>query len=905
MTVARKDADAPDLPPTGPGRARTPGIFALAGRHPTLRRLGFRTAAGIAVTILLLLSASLGIFFARGLQQGFRQIQQTHQASAALQRLRSAAAELARDHRAFLLTGRAGFLDRYNDTAETVSAQLDRLRRLTASVPEERRAVDAITDDLSRDAAAINASSHQQSAGRSAAVVSLLLDTDDLYHHVQDELDAVQQREHGLQTERVATAARLTDNTLLVAVLRTGVMLAFVGLIFHLLRRNAAIQRTAATERAQAQAAARTALDRQSRELHATEAMLHRRESLLHGLLDAVPQIVFVAHQDGSGEFINRRWHEYTGAAASFTPAQEWHRLVHPQDAMRLQERWLHAVRLAAPLIAEFRLRSKDGHYLWFLAQAVPLAETGATEAERWVGTFTDIDHLHRADAVLRESEERFRRIFEGSPLGMTLSEAGGQRRILQANPAFCRMLGYTPGEVIGRSLNDLTWRGEAEPAPGTATPDDAPAGWIEQERRYVSKQGSVVWARVRSGTFESPAGSDPQWLAVVEDVTRQRETDEALRQAQRMEAVGQLSGGLAHDFNNLLGVVIGNIECLLDTMSDDPERTALAREVLDSAISGAELTRRLLAFGRRQALAPQVINLNMQAARHVSLLSRTLGRTIRIETMFAPNLWSTRADPSQIGDALLNLAINARDAMPHGGVLTIETYNDHVDDDETARGTDVAAGDYAVMAVSDTGIGMTPETRARAVEPFFTTKPTGAGSGLGLSMVYGFVRQSGGHLTIASEPGIGTTVRICLPRSMGDAAADTDMPTARSLPTGDETILVVDDSPEMRQVAERHLRSLGYIVRSAPNGPAALTQLQSGAPVDLLFTDIAMPEGLTGFELADAARLIRPGLKVLFTSGYAGASDSAARSDWQAHLLSKPYRRQDLAEKVRAALSG
>ncbi len=485
----------------------------------------------------------------------------------------------------------------------------------------------------------------------------------------------------------------------------------------------------------------------------------------------------------------------------------------------------------------------------------------------------------------------------------MTLSE-GEDRNILQANPAFCAMLGYSLDELIGRSLRELTHPDERNNF--RAPPDfkDGAPSWRLLEKRYVTKQGAIVWARIHVARFERRVGEGPQTLAVIEDITRQREVDEALRQAQRMEAVGQLSGGVAHDFNNLLGVIIGNVECLLDTMADDPERADLAQEVLDSALSGAELTRRLLAFGRRQALSPQHIDLRAQVAGHVGMLTRTLGPTIQIETVFAEDLWWTRADPSQLGDALLNLGINARDAMAHGGVLTIETHNDRIRAEDAAHDPDMAPGDYVVLAVSDTGVGMPPEVCARAIEPFFTTKGPGIGSGLGLSMIYGFVRQSGGYLKINSEVGIGTTVRIFLPRAAGNDGNAARPARRASLPTGHETILVVDDSPEMRQVAERHLRFLGYVVLTAENGPAALAVLQAGTPIDLLFTDIAMPQGMTGFQLADAARQLRPGLKVMFTTGYAGMLDAGAAPNWQERLIRKPYRRPELAEKIRATLS-
>ena len=251
--------------------------------------------------------------------------------------------------------------------------------------------------------------------------------------------------------------------------------------------------------------------------------------------------------------------------------------------------RWQQAMHQVAPLVAEFRLRGKDGQYRWFLAQAVPAAEPDKAVGAHWAGTLTDIDDIRRADTALRQSENRFRRIFEGSPFGMTLSEGDG-RRILQANPAFCQMLGYTPDELIGRSLLELTHPDETSTDRAVPNLDDGDRSWHMREKRYLTKLGTVVWARIRVAVFDPRGGGGPQLLAVVEDITRQREVEELLRQAQRMEAVGQLSGGLAHDFNNLLGVIIGNIECLLDTMADDPERAELAREVLDSALGGAEL---------------------------------------------------------------------------------------------------------------------------------------------------------------------------------------------------------------------------------------------------------------------------------------------------------------------------
>lgn len=860
--------------------------------------LPFKAAIVLGAILLGIFSTIAGTFMVHSLQNGFTQILQSRESTDALQRLRGTITALGSDHRAYLLTGQARFLYRYRARTASLPGQYARLRVLNAGVSRQAQALAVLSEQLARDAQAMNAASVQPGPMPAGALAAALLRSDERERSADDVLNDMERYERQMRAARIATAAARTSWALEINAFRSIAGLTLVVLLLLTLRRNALIQDQLADERAVALAEATAASDRQAQERRAMEAALHHREMLLRGLTDSIPQIVFVVYRDGSGEFINRRWHEFTGAAAVFSAAQDWHRLVHPDDVEHLRSRWHQALQLSAPLVAEFRLRSRHGEYLWYLAQAVPVAEES-----HWVGTFTDIEHLHRAEAVRRESEERFRRIFEGSPFGMTLSEASTTRRILQANPAFCQMLGYEPGTLIGRSLSDLTHPDERDPHFGSTLIAMLDHGWTTVEKRYVNRQGGVVWARVRVAAFEPSTGSDPQLLAVVEDVTRQREAEEALRQAQRMEAVGHLSGGLAHDFNNLLGVIIGNVECLLDTLENDPERAALAQDALDSALSGAELTRRLLAFGRRQPLAPRLIDLSTEAAAHVGMLGRTLGAAIRIETIFAPDLRPARADPSQLGDALLNLAINARDAMPDGGVLTIETYNEHADDDEAAPGSGIAPGDYAVLAVSDTGMGMPPEVRARAAEPFFTTKAPGAGSGLGLSMVYGFVRQSGGYLTIASEVGVGTTVRICLPHTEGKIAARPRETVARGLAAGTETILVVDDNPEMRQVAARHLRSLGYVVLTAANGPAALAQLQGGAPVDLLFTDITMPEGMSGFQLAAEARQMRPGLRVLFTTGYAGIGQPSATPRWQERLIRKPYRRQELADKIRAAL--
>ena len=911
----KSDVAAPDFVAfvAESNRYRPDGIPPAPPPPGTPRRFGWRGGRTLTIVLacaLVIASALLAVVVVHGLQAVYRQVLATQDVLTALYRLDADFRQVSRFHREFLLTGLPPFLGEYRLARQLVPAEVARIRALTADNADQQRRMDVIKSRLKEDASTVDAAIALGRPGPGNRVLEALLGPERLYSSVQQQIGDMYLDEVRLQATRIGTAVERTEQALLVSVLRTIVVFALAVLVFYLIWRQKMARDALVAERAaalagaaDALAGAADALHHEVAERHQVEAALRGREMMLRGLSDAIPQIVFVIYGDGTGEFINRRWYDYTGASATFSQAQRWQSLVHPDDVGRLRSRWEKATHPGAPFVAEFRLRGKDGQYRWFLAQAAHVAERCDGDVATWFGTLTDIDDIHHADTALRESEKRFRRIFEGSPFGMTLSE-GDERRILQANPAFCQMLGYTPGELIGRRLVELSHPDERSEHRAFPQLDGADRGWRTREKRYLTKQGSIVWARIRVAVFDPRGGGGPQLLAVVEDITRQRELDEALRQAQRMEAVGQLSAGVAHDFNNLLGVIIGNIECLLDTMADDPERADLAREVLDTALSGAELTRRLLAFGRRQALSPQRIDLNAQVAGYVSLLSRTLGQTIQVDTVLADDVWATRADPSQLADALLNLAINARDAMPHGGVLTIETHNDRVWPEDVARDPELAVGDYVVLAVSDTGVGMVPEVRARAVEPFFTTKGLGVGSGLGLSMIYGFVRQSGGYLTINSEQGIGTTVRICLPRAFGEGVAVRSDASHSSLPTGNETILVVDDNPEMRQVAERHLRYLGYSVLTAEHGPAALALLRAGAPLDLLFTDIAMPEGMNGFQLAEIARRLRPGLKVVFTTGYAGVDWPASVPDWHEQLIRKPYRRPELAEKIRVALS-
>ena len=383
---------------------------------------------------------------------------------------------------------------------------------------------------------------------------------------------------------------------------------------------------------------------------------------------------------------------------------------------------------------------------------------------------------------------------------------------------------------------------------------------------------------------------------------------EDMLRQSRKLEAMGQLTGGLAHDFNNLLTVIIVTVEFLLDGVQDRPDLAEQAHDILRTALRGAELTRRLLVFARKQPLQPRPVELTVLLPDLVGMLRRTLGAPVDITLDLAPDVWPAFADASQIGDVLLNLALNARDAMPQGGRLTIATFNQTQDRQSMDADSPLTAGDYVVLAVSDTGTGMTAEVMQRATEPFFTTKSPSAASGLGLSMAYGFARQSRGHLELTSQVGAGTTVKLYLPRApAGTPTANDAMENHRDEWTGlggHEAILLVDDNPTLRAVVERRLIALGYKVLTAENGPSALAMIRSAVAIDLLLTDIVMPGGLSGYELAKAARDLRPGIRVLFMTGYADdLPDDRGIDANQGPLLRKPFRQRDLAQAIRTAL--
>jgi len=508
------------------------------------------------------------------------------------------------------------------------------------------------------------------------------------------------------------------------------------------------------------------------------------------------------------------------------------------------------------------------------------------------------------AEQALRASEERFRSVFDNSPSAMFLKDGEGRFRLV--NPQFEKWYGVSAAEVIGKTSYDVYPAKYADMFVGLEQEVLATGETREREFEIPLADGHEHTAIL---TKFPVRGADGRMIGVGTintDITEHKRIEEQLRQVQKMDAVGQLTGGVAHDFNNLLTVITGSLE-LLEARVRRNEQRELIVQAQEAAELGASMSKHLLAFARRQPLDPKVIDLNALVLAMSNWLPRTLGETIQVITVPAEDLNKTLADPGQVENAILNLAINARDAMPDGGTLTIKTANIELDEDYTAGRTDVSPGRYVVLSVTDTGCGIAPELKDRVFEPFFTTKDAASGAGLGLSMVYGFAKQSGGHLVLYSEPGCGTTVNLYLPQARARIEARQAPEPAAAVPgTTGETVLVVEDNTRVRQVTVKRLTDLGYVVLEAEDGKAALEVFESGRHVDLVFTDVLMPGGMTGGDLAREARHLRPGIRILFTSGY--PSEAAVKRgllDAGAELLSKPYSKTELITSVRKALDG
>ena len=551
-------------------------------------------------------------------------------------------------------------------------------------------------------------------------------------------------------------------------------------------------------------------------------------------------------------------------------------------------------------LALEFRIVRPDGsiRHIRELAEALPNPDG---PPDIWFGTIQDITDAKPAEEAVRHSEMRLQNILDHSPISVTIKDLNG--RYLFVNRAFAERRGVPHHEIIGNTSDAVAPRHVAE-ALGTQDAETL-RRLAAVVREWDISLGDGSLRKIVRTTFpvRDSLGAAVAVGSVSIDVTEQRTAEERLRQSEKMRAIGQLTSGLSHDFNNLLAVTIGNLDLLLLELKDrEPKAWELAQSALTASLHGAELTKQLLAFARQQPLHPRVMDVNEVVARVVEFLRPILGEMVEIRTVLAPDVWRIEADPAQIELALTNLAINARDAMPAGGRLTFETANRQIDAADATPDSDLDPGDHVVLAVSDTGVGIPPHVRARIFEPFFTTKEGGRGSGLGLSMVYGFMKQSRGHVTLDSEEERGTIVRLYFPRTEAEfARSDSAMALAdRSI--GGELILVVEDDAMVRAAVIDQLAGLGYRTLEAGTAREALAILAREPVVDLIFTDMVLPGSMNGRDLAAAARRERSGIKVVLTSGSTATMLEGACDN--EHWLLKPYRRRDLANMLHTVLA-
>jgi PAS domain S-box-containing protein len=550
----------------------------------------------------------------------------------------------------------------------------------------------------------------------------------------------------------------------------------------------------------------------------------------------------------------------------------------------------------------EWRHLTRDGRDLDVLVAAY----YGVEHEGRPVGLTVvhDISERKRVEQALAESEARFRNIADTIPGMLWVTDADG--KAIFVNRQWREYTGCVREEDAAAGWENYLHPEDIEGVLASVNAAAELRRPFSVNYRLRRHDGEYRWFLDTGSPRVAPDGSLLGYIGAALDITDQRRMEGELRQAQKMQAVGQLTGGIAHDFNNLLTVILGNSELIAAEAANDPYLSQLSEMTRKAADRGAGLVRRLLAFSRRQTLQPQVTDINRLIADMNDMLLRALGEDVDVAFALSDNLWPACIDPEQLETALLNLAINARDAISEGGRLVIETANLMVTGSTVASDEPVPPGDYLAISVTDNGTGMAPEVLARAFEPFFTTKEVGRGTGLGLSMVYGFVKQSDGYVSLSSEPGAGTTVKILLPRAAIDAEVIAAAGSVGPAPSGSgQTILLVEDEPLVRSMLVEQLKRLGYGVVEAPNGPSALALLDEREDIDLLLTDMVMPAGMNGRQLAEAAMTLRPELRFLFMSGH---TDDRLAHQGQLPggqpLLRKPVSKKVLAEALRAALA-
>ncbi len=858
------------------------------------------------------------------------------------QKLASALDKAEIGSRGYLFTNDQQFLTKFNEGANTLPREFARLKSLTRDNPEQQGNIEELGLVLNQRVFRLRQAIQLYVGGNQASAVQLVRPGEGYSSMAgaQAMIDEINALENRLLNERSAAQrlARQKSDMLIAALL-----VLMLGMIVY------GIQTLITATRSQLRNAALEAERDLAQKLREADLAAFRAAAIVTAVGSAIPDLIYAKDREGRITYANPSTIETIGMSLD----QLLGKLTVEYNPDRAQAEHIDAIdrRVMAggtTEITDEQFTSPDGQTRLFRSTKTPLRDAEG-QIIGLAGVSIDVTADRVALAALKASEERFRTLSETAPAFIFITDNEGQ--ITYTNTAFQQYTGKSNEELLGIGWARTVHRDDRqipEKAWQTAVATNQP---YAAEYRFRGQDGNFRWFMCRATPVRDADGKIQQWIGTCSDVqdaidarealkaanegleakvaertselqaavatlqqeVAEREKAEAqVRQMQKIESIGQLTGGIAHDFNNMLAVVLGSLEIVKRRLKTDPDKAlASIQHAEEGANRAAQLTARLLAFSRQQPLAPEPVSANRLVSGMSELLRQTIGEQIEVETVLAGGLWRTHIDAPQLENAILNLCVNARDAMQGdeiggGGKLTIETHNCHLDENYADANSEVAAGQYVLVSVTDSGTGMTPEVIERAFDPFYTTKEVGKGTGLGLSQVFGFVKQSGGHIKIYSEMGEGTTVKLYLPRYLGkDEVADvskmnpSEWPTAKS----GETVLVVEDDAQVREVSVQLIRDLGYEVIEVSGGAQALTVLARDDRVDLIFTDIVMP-GMTGRVMADEASKLRPGIKILYTTGYTrNAVVHNGVLDQGTEFLAKPYTAAALAAKLRTVL--
>ena len=912
--------------------------IAATGERWSLARLNWRAIAVGLLLIVAGISVAVSVAYSRHQRDVAADLERhSFQVLLQTQRLASALDKAEIGSRGYLFTNDLQFLSIFNEGVNGVPRELSKLKEITRDNQAQQSNIEELSVALNQRVFRLRQAIELSVQGSQASAIQLLKPGEGFSSMAgaQAMLDKINANENGLLAERTKQEYEARQKSdLLIA----GLLLLMLAMIVY------GIRTLITAAQSQLRAAGLEAERELTQKLRDSDIAAVRAAAIVTAVGAAIPDLIYAKDREGRITYANpgtlatigMSFDELIGKrTAEFSPDQEQAERIDANDA--------HVMADGATAISDEQFTSPDGQTRLFRSTKTPLRDAEG-HVIGLAGVSIDVTADRAAMAALKASEERFRTLSETAPAFIFITDEKGA--VTYTNTAFQAYTGKTNDELIGlgwartlhrddRRIPEKAWT----QAVATEQPYDA-------EYRFRSHQGEYRWFLVRATPVRNASGAIKQWIgtcsdmqdaidarealqamnegletkvaarttelqAVVEtlrlEVDEREKAEAQVRQMQKIESIGQLTGGIAHDFNNMLAVVLGSLEIVKRRLRSDPDKAMAGIEhAEEGAKRAAQLTARLLAFSRQQPLAPEPLNVNRLVSGMSELLRQTIGEQIEIETVLAGGLWRTHIDASQLENAILNLCVNARDAMPDGGKMTIETHNYHLDDSYSASNAEVTEGQYVLVSVTDTGTGMPTEVIERAFDPFYTTKEVGKGTGLGLSQVFGFVKQSGGHVKIYSELGEGTTVKLYLPRYFGNEdIAEISLLNPSEWPTAlpGETILVVEDDAQVRQVSVQLVRDLGYNVIEATNGAQALEWLARNERVDLIFTDIVMP-GMTGRVMAEEAAKLRAGVKILYTTGYTrNAVVHNGVLDPGTEFLAKPYAAAALAAKLRAVL--